>query len=175
MTKVDARTAGLARRQLIVAIVCAVVIVAAGVFITFYMVHGGVFEGNWQCLRCEHIFSRDTFEPSPIECPKCGGQAVNLIYRKCPRCGKANLVWRLRLTESAQAYLAELRSRSPDGFVSFEVIAHLPNEVQYRIREPNGTYTWDQDWLSPTSPEAKDIRAGLQCAKCGEQLFENRR
>ena len=68
---------------------------------------------------------------------------MNLIHRKCPKSGKENLAWRLRLTESAQAYLAELRSRRPDGFVDFEVIGSLPNEVQYRIRGPDGTYTWD--------------------------------
>ena len=175
MTITGAWPAGMSRRELIVTVVCLAVIASAGVFITSYLVGGESFEGNWQCLQCEHTFSRKTYEPPPIACPKCGGQAVNLIYRKCPDCGKKNLVWRLRLTEAAQAHLTELKSRSPNGFVDLEVIGKLPNELQYRLRQSDGTSTWTQQWFSPASPEAEDVRAALKCSKCGVRLFKSRR
>ena len=170
-----ARNPGLTRRELIVLIVALVVIVLAGVCITSFFVGKRGFQGNWQCLDCGYIFSRNTYETPPIECPKCQGQAVQLIYRQCPKCKKENLVWRLRLTEEARALLANLKAQNPDGTVDFETIAHLPNEVQCLIKNSGGKPTWTQEWLSLDSTQSREIRDCLHCTKCGAKLFGRNR
>ncbi|NIA07748.1 MAG: hypothetical protein GWP14_08990 [Actinobacteria bacterium] len=106
--------------------------------------------GDWQCLQCGRTFSMEITELPPIECPKCGGEAVKLRYHRCQACGKKVVISRLRLTEKGQAQREAMRKQAeaaggsaagPPGPMM------PPMESQYRLKQSDGGYGWSP-WVS---------------------------
>ena len=126
---------------------------------------------NWQCLKCDYKFFDPTVDEPPIECPKCQGEAVRLSYRTCAKCRKKTLVSRIRLTEEAATRYRELKAqgRAPVGM---QMIG-WPRETQLRVQQADGSYGWT-DWMPANAPEVREIRAGMTCPKCGENLYKYR-
>ena len=167
---------GMARDKLIFTIICvAAIIVAVAALVSFFMPRKARIIGvPWQCLKCNYEFNEKTLELPPIACPKCGGQAVRVSYRKCPRCGKVILESRMRLTEQSQTQYQALKSQQQNqargGPVEMSA-RMLPMEVEYRVKQADGNYGWSP-WVGMNTPKAQQILAGLECPECGGQLLQ---
>ena len=166
---------GVTRDRLII-IICSLVIAASLSSLVLYLrsQRPKEFRGDWQCLQCQHIFSSKTFHPGPIDCPKGPGQAVRLVRKICPQCGKKVLAFRSRLTEQAQAIhqsiLAQREAGTFKGIYAMAV-SELPMEVQYWRKGPDGRYGWTDQWYPAISPADAQAQADLQCSECDAKLY----
>ena len=88
--------AGVARDKLIFIIICSAALVVALVSLVQFWVGGpeGI-SSQWQCLNCDHKLDVKEMAISPIECPKCGGEAVRLGSALCQQCKKEILYRRV--------------------------------------------------------------------------------
>ena len=170
---------GLARDQTIFISICsAAILVAAVALVSFVRSQSSMpFVGDWQCLQCGQSFDSKSLLPGPIDCPECPGQAVKLIHKECPKCGKTSLVCQMRLTESAQKEFADYQASHAQELAAGQfpkIVFQLPMEARYRIRQPDGSYTWHQDWLYTESAQAQQIRADQRCPHCQAPLYPAR-
>lgn len=161
--------AGIARDKLIFIIICSVAVTVAVVTLAVTQFSGGDgtrSKWQWQCLEHGHEFSSRTKEMSPIECPKCSGDAVKLIYRKCPKCGENTLVSRMRLTKQGQERREAMKTEErPRPGISMMGPTGLTMEVQFWYKQEDGSYAWS-DWV----PMGRRYR-GQVCLKCGASLY----
>ena len=169
--------AGMAKDKLIFVITCSAAIAVAVLTTAFTLWSGGsggrMGPSQWQCLEpgCGYEFSKNTREHPPIECPKCGGQAVRVNYRKCPRCGKNVLVSRMRLTEQGQARYQNIKGSS--GQVSAMPRGPgmaLPMEIQFWAQQADGSFGWT-DWILPGDPQIGQSVSVPKCSKCAAPLY----
>lgn len=171
---------GMAKEQLIFVIICSVALLVAAVALIHFLT-GSSGTGNvtsaWQCLACDSEFSKTTTEMPPIACPKCDGQAVRVMYRKCPSCGNQMAVNRLRLSEADKARrdaMATKLAESPGTAPARPPMMGLMNmqETQYRVKQQDGSYGWT-DWMSGSlSPRvAMEWQRNMRCSKCDALLF----
>ncbi len=157
--------AGIAKDKLIFIIICSASIAVAVVALVYSSTGDRIAATPWQCLDCNYEFTMKTAEPPPIECPKCGGQAVRLNYRICPECGKQNLINRVRLTEQGQAQYQEIKAAGGPT----RRMMMLPKESQYWVKQTDGSYGWTP-WMPAGSPAAMMLVRSLTCSECGERL-----
>lgn len=156
---------GVARDQLIFIIICSVSLVVAAITLVHFVTGGysrGPVRNAWQCLNCNYEFSKKVPGFSSIECPKCGGQAVRVVYRKCPKCGAEVLFYRLRPSPQAQDQRA-----ADQPAVSPMMVQAM--EVQYKIKQPDGSLGWT-GWMPAGSGEAVQARNAIRCSKCNASL-----
>ena len=155
---------GVAKDQLIFIIVCAVALAVAGVALVRFL--GGdsrkVTASNWQCVDCNHEFRMKKIVRPPIECSKCGGQAVRLSHRTCPKCKAQVLVWRIRVPGNRAG-------GGPGAAPAMGMMGLPPMEVQYWLKQSDGNYAWS-DWMPAGSPQARQIDANLKCTECGVNM-----
>ena len=169
--------AGMAKDQLIFVIICSAAIGVAAVTMAFTLFSGGsggkIGPSQWQCLNpdCGYEFSKDTREYSPIECGKCGGQAVWVNYRKCPECEEDVLVSRTRLTEQGQAQYQNMKE-SPGKMpvTPMGPRMSLPMENQFWVQQADGSYGWT-DWVFAGGPQSRQVFSSLKCPKCSAPLY----
>ena len=167
--------AGVAKDKLIFIIICsaALAFAAATLVYSVFKPRTKHFDVTWQCLACNNEFDLKTDEQPPIPCPKCGGQAVRVIYRDCPACGKKVLSFRLRLTEQAQAQRKATRKQGgaagKPGALPFELM-RPPMDIQYWVKQPDSSLGWTA-WMLGGSPQAMQTQSDLRCSKCGAPLF----
>ncbi len=172
--------AGMAKDKLIFIIICSAAIAIAVVTMAFTLFPGRsgskIRPSQWQCLDCGHEFSKDTREPSPIECEKCAGEAVKVNRRKCPECGEDVLVWRMRLTEQGQAQyqkMKELSGQMPVMLMGPGAAMGLPMESQLWVQQDDGSYGWT-DWFVASGPQMGQAYSFLKCSKCDAPLYRPR-
>ena len=151
---------GMAKDQLIFIIICSVALAMAA--ITLVKLFAGdqkTVTGEWQCLDCGKEFTvKSVISLPPIKCPACGGEAVRLVYRACPKCSEKVLVYRVRVPETPEG------AGGPGGPPG-------PKDVQFRIANPEGTYGWS-DWISISGPhQMLQMSADVTCPKCGASLL----
>lgn len=163
---------GVAKDQLVFIIICLVATAVAVVALAYFFMGGSeASPGQWQCLDCGDEFNKKTTEAPPIECPKCGGQAVRVHYRSCPQCGKEILVSRIRLTEQARAQREQGNAvGSRQGGPSPGMAMMMPMDIQYWTKQEDGSYGWSR-WMSSVSPQAHQFTRALQCSECGFNLY----
>ncbi len=167
--------AGIAKDQLIFIIICSVAIAVAVVALVHSFRGGKTVATKWQCLDCNRELVMKTAETPPIECPKCGGQAVRSNSRMCPECGRENLINRVRLTEQGQARRQEIKAGgtrqegSPGLFGPVATMMMLPMEIQYWHKPADGSYGWTS-WMPAGSPAAMQFERSLHCSECGARL-----
>ncbi len=154
--------AGIAKDKLVFIIICSAAVAVALVTMLTYLLSGPKLGAPvpWQCVDCDYEFSSRTVTLPPIDCSKCGGQAVRTYYRSCPGCKKEVILHRQRRSSQDQAQPAFIPGR-PGG--------SLAMEFQYWHKQPDDSYAWS-DWLHPLSPPALQIKADLQCPYCGAKL-----
>ena len=173
--------AGMAKDQLIFVIICSVAIGVAVVTMAFTRFSGrsggGIGLSQWQCLNpdCGYEFSKNTRERSPIECEKCGGQAVRLSRHKCPECGEDVLVSRMRLTEQGQAQYQNVKESSGQmPVMPMGPGMGLPMESQFWVPQADGSYGWT-DWVFMAGPQSGQVFSSPKCPKCSAPLYGRRR
>ena len=158
---------GMAKDQLIFIIICSAAVAVAVVSLTVFLTSDKSLRAiRWQCISCDHEFSQKTAELPPIECRKCGGQAVQLGYRTCSECKKEVLSSRSRLNEQAQAE----REASEGGIPGMQ--GPSPMEIQFWLKQGDGTYGWS-DWIPAGSLEIRQYYVSLQCSECGADLSDS--
>ena len=166
---------GALEQKTVFIIICVVAIAIAAVAIGSHFLGGGAggigSRDNWQCLKCDHTFFDATLDPSPIECPKCGGDAVKLGYRTCAECKKKILVSRSRLREDAAAAYRQRKAQG-QAPMPMEMMA-WPRDVQWRVQQADGSYGWTE-WMPRNSAEDRQVRETIKCPKCGANLYKYR-
>ena len=167
--------AGVAKDKLIFIIICTAAMLVAAVTLVYFLTGDSeIPTGDWQCLKCAYTFSKKTTEKSPIDCPKCGGDAVRQYYHKCPECGKKVLFCRVQLTKEAQAQrdamLKQAETAGQKAVLPPEATMSMPMDIQYWAKQPDGSYGWT-DWMLPAPPQARQLKSSLQCSECGANLF----
>lgn len=173
--------AGVAKDQLIFIIICsAALLVAAVTMVRFFTGSSkkGATAISWQCLSCGDEFSKKTSERPPIECPKCGGEAVQVSYRKCPSCGAKVMCNRLRLSERGQAQRDAMKKQAeatgrPVAAVSGPMMMMpMDMEIQYRLKQADGSFAWT-DWMpaAGSSQRAVQLQNYMRCTECDALLF----
>ena len=154
---------GMAKDQLIFIIICAVAVTVAAIAL-IHSFSGGpkTSPGIWQCVdeNCGHEFKKAAFPP--VKCPKCGGEAVQLIYRDCPACKKKVLYCRVH-TEAPPEGAA-----GPAG-VAPELGMMQRKSLQYWVKQPDGTFAWSP-WFLAGSPQAMQMESNMVCSKCGASM-----
>ena len=152
----------MARDQLVFLVICGVAVVVAAVAVVHYFSGGSskIVATKWQCLNCDREFKMKKFVAPPIECPKCDGQAVRLVYRTCPKCKAKVLASRVQRIGGAGAGGAPGMG-GPMGMP--------PMQAQFWLKQPDGSYGWS-DWMSLASPQARQIHDGFKCTECGASL-----
>ncbi len=154
---------GIAKDKLVFIIIFSAAVAVALVTMLTYLLSGPKLGAPvpWQCVDCDYEFSSRTVTLPPIDCSKCGGQAVRTYYRSCPGCKKEVILLRQRRSSQDQAQPAFITGR-PGGWSP-------AMEFQYWHKQPDDSYAWS-DWLHPLSPPALQIKADLQCPYCGAKL-----
>ena len=164
--------AGVSQRQLVV-IMCAAALVGitAVVLDLFTPDKSQLGSPVWQCLKCNDDFTSKSTDIPPIECPKCGGEAVLLGHRLCPGCDRYALLLRKRLTKQGQVEYAAIKAgrkdRGDDGGPTG--ILMLPMEAQYWVTQPDGSRAWT-GWMITNSPMAMQLRTTAKCSHCEAYL-----
>ena len=167
---------GLARDQTIFITVCSIAILVAVLALASFVRSGSStpFVGDWQCLECGRTFASKTLMPGPIDCPTCSGQAVKLIYVNCPQCGRRVLTCQMRLTEPAQREFDSYQAAHSEELAAGrfpKIVFRLPMQARYRIRQPDDSYRWDEEWLYTESERAQELRSEIKCSHRGTQLY----
>lgn len=169
--------AGVAKDQLIFIIICSAALAVAAVTLVHFFTGSSpkLIATSWQCLNCDNEFSKKTSEHPPIECPKCGGEAVRVIYRKCPNCGAKVMSNRIRLSERGKAQRDAMmkQAESTDQPVAARPMMKMPMdmETQYWIKQADGSYGWT-DWLGAMSPQlAIQLENNMRCSECDALMF----
>ena len=170
---------GMARDQTIFISICSAAILVAAVALVFFVrsQSSTPFVGDWQCLQCGQSFDSKSLLPGPIDCPKCPGEAVKLIDKECPKCGKTSLVSQMRLTQSAQKEFANYQASHAEELAAGQfpkIVFRLPMEARYRIALPEGKSSWHEQWLFTGSDQAQQIRADQRCPHCQAPLYPAR-
>lgn len=162
--------AGIARNELIFSIICSAATAVAAVALVVSMSGKPTRTFELQCISCNYEFSEKSAGLPPIECPKCGGQAVWLTYRPCPECEKPVLVSRSRLTKQGQAKRDASSDEEMQGSTE-----PLPMEIQFWIKQADRTYKWSE-WISMNLPHLlQQYGTRLQCTECGASLSSRAR
>ena len=126
------------------------------------------YRGDWVCLRCEHEYSSSNLKHPPMPCPRCGGEAVKLRFRRCQHCN-SKVAWvRMRLTKAGQQKRGEIHQRIADGDMSaipsFGVLI-LPMEAQYPQSQSDGSIDWSP-WVLADSHEGQMVLTESPCPRC---------
>ena len=168
---------GMARDKLIFIIICSLGIGVAVIVLAVHLFPRNIVaaqSGRWQCLECDHTFKKETSELPPIECPKCGQDAVGLTYRTCPQCGKKTVVSHWSLTEQGKAEEEATRRQEEETGTQQPrlrpLVAELPIAVQYWAQQTDGSYGWT-DWMNKADPMSRMVHAALTCDKCQSPLY----
>ena len=169
---------GMAKNQLIFVIICSAALLVAAVTLVHFFTGSSrkATAGSWQCLDCEAAFNKKTRELPPIECPKCSGEAVRVIYRKCPDCGAKVICFRQRLSEQGKAQRDAMKKQDESGgqpaAMMGPMMMGMDMEMQYRAKQADGSYAWT-DWLNPlASPQAtQELQRNTRCSECDALLF----
>jgi DNA-directed RNA polymerase subunit RPC12/RpoP len=185
--------AGIAKDRLVFIIICLAAIAVAGVVLVISLGprRPKAMALDWQCLACNDEFSTGAKTSDvvlSIDCPKCGGKAVRMQYRKCPECDKQVVMYRMRLTEEREAEFKALVDKKkeqdalrakqreqgifmpekPGQFHMYALV--MPVEFQYWVKQANGNYGWSP-WIGTEDPQNLQIRGDVQCPHCGAKLF----
>ena len=137
--------AGIAREQLIPAIVMLTAVVVAAVTVTVMFTRPKGEPTQWECLKCGNIFENREKFAIPIDCPVsgCDGQAAMLTYRNCSNCGA-----------KVPMYLG----REIEGQM----------HTKYWYKQEDGNYGWSPWRSGQLSREEMDLirETGKKCANC---------
>ena len=171
---------GMAKDKLTFLIVCSVAIAVAVIAMVISFLPGEssqTGENQWQCEGCDARFELETSELPPIKCPECGGEAVGLSHRFCLTCREDVLVSRWRFTAEGKARHEDLEARGLTGANALPPLAaglSSPREVQYWVRQDDGSYMWSE-WLNSNGSVARELQVDLTCEKCGQLMSGRRR
>ena len=170
---------GMAKDKLIFVIICSAALLVAAIAVIHFFRGSSrdhLKTSSWQCLNCKYEFSNTSLsEIGPIECPKCGGEAVSALYRNCPSCGERVALSRLRLTETGKAQWAAMKKRTEAAGQRLRVQpggSPLDVEEQYRVKQADGSYDWTE-WISAYSSQLiAELKRNMRCSECGAPLFQ---
>ena len=138
------------RLGLIFLIICAAALAVAAVAIVRSVSPGTKLASTgWQCVGCGHQFNNKTTEDAPIECPKCGGQAVRVLYRKCASCGKKVQFARVCLTAQGQAQRDFMKKQAEAQGKTYKRMPMMspPLDMQFWTKQPDGSFAWGAEGL----------------------------
>ena len=156
----------MAKDKLIFIIICSVALAVAAVTMVQLFTKGSGrirTRTSWECLDCGYDFDKKTEEAPPIECVKCGEQAVRRVYRDCSKCGEEVFIYRIRAIGKSTAPPASGQATGPP-------IMAPPAEVQFEIKQADGSFGWT-DWVPSSSQQAAQLRNEVHCQKCDTALF----
>ena len=163
--------AGIAKDKLIFIIICSAALAVAVVSMVRFFTSSKYPDMTWQCLDCNARLTLEIEEFSPIECPKCDGEAVRVLYRNCPNCGKKVLYYRIRLTAEEQD---KREARRAAGQPEPGPMTRRATELQYRVKQADGSFDWTP-WIAVDTPEGqRQVRQfydSLLCPNCDAPLF----
>lgn len=168
-----------AKDQLIFIIICSAALAVAAVTLVHFFMGSAkkTHIASWQCLKCDDEFTKKTSEYPPIDCPKCDGEAVRVSYRECPGCGKNIMCYRLRLSAQGKAQRDAMLKQAestgqPVARMGPMMAMSMAMEVQYRIKQADGSYGWT-DWLDAMGPPQQRLQfqSSMRCPECDALLF----
>lgn len=169
---------GMAKDQLIFTIICSSAVLVAAVTLVYHLTGSSgnrITAGSWQCLGCGFEFKKKTRVLPPIECLKCGGDAVRVTSRTCPSCNAKVPYYRISLTEQerTQRDAAQKQAEPSERSVTMggSPMMMLPPMVrQYWVRQADDSFAWSP-WMSAGSPEATQLEREMRCPECDGLIF----
>lgn len=178
---VRALRSGMTKDQLIFVIICSAALLVAAVTLVHFFVGSSrkdSIDTEWHCLACGNDFGKKTKKPAfggapSANCPKCGGEAARVVYRKCPNCGEEVQWYRLRSSKTGHAQEEGMGGQSQP--TSQPMVrgaqAMVPDtEIQFRVKLADGSYGWT-DWMNSMGAQQKAVQKDMHCSECGALLF----
>jgi len=172
---------GMTKDQRIFVIICSAALLVAAVTLVHFFVGSSrkdSIDTEWHCLACGNDFGKKTkksaFGTPPLaNCPKCGGEAARVVYRKCPICGEEVQCYRLRLSKTGHAQKEAMEGQSQSTgqpMVRGPQSMALDTEIQFRVKLADGSYGWT-DWMNSMGEQQKAAQEDVRCSECGALLF----